>query len=72
MEKLTLSVKDVSQGLGINLASAYALAASEGFPSIRIGRRVVIPRDAFQRWLDSQHGTVLETKGQQRRLAAGR
>lgn len=65
MEQLTLTVKDISQALGVNLAAAYALATSQGFPSIRIGKRIVIPRDAFQRWLDSSCGnTVLEAEGE--------
>ena len=69
MEKMTLTVRDISQALGVNLTAAYALATSAGFPSIRIGKRIVIPRDAFQRWLDSCSGeTVLEvtSKGQKR------
>lgn len=66
MERLTLTVKDISQELGVSLITAYSIANSQGFPSIRIGKRIVIPRDAFQRWLDSSCGTtVLETKQQE-------
>jgi len=38
--------------LGINVVKAYTLARREDFPSIRIGRRIVVPKDAFHRWLD--------------------
>ena len=63
MERITLTVKDISEALGVSLITAYDLANSQGFPSIRIGKRIVTPRDAFQRWLDSNCGnTVLETK----------
>lgn len=63
MERLTFTVKDISQVFGVSLITAYKLATSQGFPSIRIGKRIVIPRDAFQRWLDSSCGnTVLETE----------
>ena len=42
MEKTTMSVQELSAQLGISLPKAYALAKSEGFPSIRIGTRILI------------------------------
>lgn len=51
MEKMTISVKELSSQLGISLIKAYELAKSEGFPSIRIGTRILIPVDAFREWL---------------------
>ena len=46
-----MSVQELSAQLGISLPKAYALAKSEGFPSIRIGTRILIPIDAFREWL---------------------
>ena len=51
MEKTTMSVQELSAQLGISLPKAYALVKSEGFPSIRIGTRILIPVDAFREWL---------------------
>lgn len=51
MEKTTMSVQELSAQLGISLPKAYALAKSEGLPSIRIGTRILIPIDAFREWL---------------------
>ena len=51
MEKTTMSVQELSAQLGISLPKAYALAKSEGFPSVRIGTRILIPVDAFREWL---------------------
>ena len=51
MEKTTMSVQELSAQLGISLPKAYALAKLEGFPSIRIGTRILIPIDAFREWL---------------------
>jgi len=31
---------------------AYELARRKDFPAIRIGRRIVIPKAAFERWLE--------------------
>lgn len=48
-------VREIAAILGVSIPTAYALCASEGFPAIRIGqRKIVIPIDAFDRWLDEQ------------------
>ena len=51
MEKTTMSVQELSAQMGISLPKAYELVKSEGFPSIRIGTRILIPVDAFRDWL---------------------
>lgn len=51
MEKTTMSVQELSAQMGISLPKAYELVKSEGFPSIRIGTRILIPADAFRAWL---------------------
>ena len=44
---LMLSVQDVAKVLGISKSSAYVLAKEKDFPTLKIGARVVIPRDKF-------------------------
>jgi excisionase family DNA binding protein len=51
MEKETMSVQELSSQMGISLPKAYELVKSPGFPSIRIGTRILIPVDAFREWL---------------------
>lgn len=51
-ERLTYTVPEVARLLGINKITAYELARQPGFPSCRIGRRIVIPKAAFERWLE--------------------
>ena len=51
MEKTTMSVQELSSQLGISLPTAYELVKSKGFPSTRIGTRILIPVDAFREWL---------------------
>ena len=60
MEKIALTVPDVQRALGIGKNTAYELANREDFPSIRVGKRILIPRDAFLRWLDKQTGQAEE------------
>ena len=51
MEKTTMSVQELSSQMGISLPKAYELVKTPGFPSIRIGTRILIPIDAFREWL---------------------
>lgn len=51
---LMLSVPEMAAALGISRAGAYELARSEGFPALRIGTRIVIPKDKLQEWADKQ------------------
>ena len=51
---LTLTVPEVGEALGISRAKAYDLVRSEGFPSMRIGTRILVPRDKLMRWIDKQ------------------
>lgn len=51
---LTLTVPEVGEVLGISRAKAYDLARREGFPSMRIGTRILVPRDKLIRWIDKE------------------
>ena len=44
---LFLNVKDLSSAIGIAPSSCYKLMHEKDFPSIRIGKRLVVPRDKF-------------------------
>lgn len=51
MEKTTMSVQELAIQMGISLPKAYELAKSPGFPSVRIGKRILIPVAAYREWL---------------------
>jgi len=56
MDRLTVTVSELSQILGVNRTAAYFLVRRSDFPSIRIGKRIVIPKVALLRWLDQTAG----------------
>ena len=58
--RLTMKVSDLQQALGISRNQAYDLANRADFPAIRLGRKILIPRDAFLRWLDRQTSEEVE------------
>ena len=49
---LMLSVPEIAVVLGISRAAAYELARSKDFPSLRIGTRIVVPKDKFINWIN--------------------
>ena len=52
--RLVLSVKELAQALGIGHNKAYELIHKQGFPSVWIGNRCVIPVNRLKSWLDKQ------------------
>ena len=59
MEKLTnerscMTVRDLQLELGVSRPVAYQLAMRSDFPSFRIGKRILIPRESFSAWLSAQ------------------
>jgi predicted DNA-binding transcriptional regulator AlpA len=50
----TLNAQQVAEILGIAKNSAYTLMHSEGFPTIHIGRRLVVPKEKLLQWMDDQ------------------
>lgn len=51
---LALSAEEVAQVLGISRANAYVLMRSKGFPTISIGKRLVVPKDKLIDWINNQ------------------
>lgn len=56
MEKLTMSVEEMGTELGISRPLAYDLVKREGFPAVRIGRRIVVSREGLRQWILAEAG----------------
>jgi excisionase family DNA binding protein len=52
-ERLTYTVEEAGRLLGICRNSAYQLAAAGEIPTIRLGRRLVVPKTALDRLLEA-------------------
>ena len=53
---LFLNAATVSKVLGIAPSSSYELMNEKDFPALRIGSRIVVPKEKFCRWVDAQTG----------------
>ncbi len=51
---LMLNVPEAAKVARVSEATMYTLVHAEGFPVVRFGRAIRIPRDAFIRWLERQ------------------
>ena len=51
---LMLTVEEVAGVLGIGIAHAYEVARRRDFPTIKIGSRIIVPRDRLIQWLEEQ------------------
>ena len=51
---LFLNANLVAQVLGVSPSSGYELMHEPGFPVLRVGSRMVVPKEQFIRWV-SEH-----------------
>jgi len=47
-------VSDIQRILRIGRNSAYKLITANDFPSIQVGKRIIVPIDRFNNWVDNQ------------------
>ena len=50
---LALSAEDVAQVLGVSRTQAYTLMRSKGFPTLKIGHRMTVPKHKLIEWIDA-------------------
>ena len=53
---LFLNAELLAKVLGVSISSAYELMHETGFPALRIGNRIVVPKEKFRQWVDTQTG----------------
>ena len=48
---LFLNSETVAKTLGVSSSSAYELMHEPGFPVLRVGSRIVVPKEQFIQWV---------------------
>jgi len=54
--KITLTAKEAAAALCVSMPTFYQLAATDGFPMIRVGKKILVSTSGLQRWLEANHG----------------
>lgn len=50
------TVKDIQDIFRCSLSQAYELVNANGFPTIKIGRKILVEKRALETWLDKSRG----------------
>ena len=55
---LFLNANLVAQVLGVSISTTYEVMHEPGFPTLRVGSRMVVPKEKFIQWAEGQSGGV--------------
>lgn len=53
---LFLNANTVAQVLGVSISSAYELMHEKDFPALRVGNRIIVPKEKICQWVEEQTG----------------
>ena len=53
---LFLNAKLVAQVLGVSISTAYEVMHEPSFTTLRVGSRMVVPKEKFIQWAEEQSG----------------
>ena len=53
---LFLNAELVAKVLGVSISRAYELMHEASFPALRVGSRIVVPKEKFCQWVEAQTG----------------
>ena len=53
---LFLNAEMVAKVRGISISSTYELMHEASFPALRVGSRIVVPKEKFCQWVEAQTG----------------
>jgi len=56
------TVKDIKDIFKCGQKQAYELVNTSGFPSIRIGAKILVEKKALENWLDKNRGRAIVIK----------
>ena len=55
---LFLNAEMVAKVLGISPSFGYELMHEAGFPVLKVGNRMVVPKEKFRMWVEEQAGGI--------------
>ena len=63
---LFLNAETISGLLGISLTTVYEIMHQKDFPVLRVGNRMVVPKEKFKEWVEKNaggnHWNIIVTK----------
>ena len=62
MDKKYITVSELKDYLGVARQTAYVLANAEGFPSFRVGKKILINVEKLNEWIANGGNPEIRTK----------
>ena len=59
-EKILLTIKDIQEVFQCGKNYAYNLTKLKGFPTIKIGKKIFVPKDKLEKWIEENTNTEIE------------
>lgn len=59
MNRITYNAAEIAEILGVSKSAAYDLLHREDFPTLRIGKRLLVVASQFDAWLAAQSETMV-------------
>lgn len=59
-DKVLIGAKEAAQLMNVSMPTFYQLVNKEGFPAIRVGRKILVSVVGLQRWVEANHGRTFE------------
>lgn len=59
-EKILLTIKDIQEIFQCGKNYAYSLTKLKGFPTIKIGKKIFVPKDKLEKWIEENTNTEIE------------
>ena len=56
---LFLNANLLAQVLGVSISTAYEVMHEPGFPVLRVGSRMLVPKEKFIRWAEEHKGGAI-------------
>lgn len=54
MTKLTLSIPEAAKIVGVSPSKMYQIAKIKGFPTVQVGKRILVSVKGLERWVEEQ------------------
>lgn len=57
--KIMVPAKEAAAMMNVSMPTFYQLAASDGFPAIRVGKKILVSVDGLKDWARERYGTTV-------------
>lgn len=58
-EKILVSAKEAAGMMSVSMPTFYQLSAMDGFPSFRIGKKILVNVGDLKEWVSQQYGSTI-------------